>query len=143
MPNGEGGECHGLAIPLTRRTVHFELRAHSGRVQTLAACKGWRNAVDLRHLPEGMHSLAPRPGSLARLTFQEWSAWQESHLHCRRFELRASALGLHADAPPKYKPRGHYLFEDSEVEQQLLTFPPVDVFVAHNSPRCVHDRDDD
>ena len=30
----------------------------------------WRNAVDLHHLPEGTHSLAPRPGSLDRLTFQ-------------------------------------------------------------------------
>ena len=30
----------------------------------------WRNVVDLRHLPEGTHSLAPRPGSLVRLTFQ-------------------------------------------------------------------------
>src|SRR2546427_9804865 len=37
----------------------FELRAHE-----------WRNAVDLHHLPEGTHSLAPRPGSLVRLTFQ-------------------------------------------------------------------------
>ena len=34
----------------------FELRAHE-----------WRNAVDLHHLPEGTHSLAPRPGSLVRL----------------------------------------------------------------------------
>ena len=34
--------------------VLFELRAHE-----------WRNAVDLRHLPEGTHSLAPRPGALA------------------------------------------------------------------------------
>ena len=30
----------------------------------------WRNAVDSHHLPEGTHSLAPRPGSLGRLTFQ-------------------------------------------------------------------------
>src|SRR6185436_13111605 len=37
----------------------FELRAHE-----------WRNAVDLHHLPEGTHSLAPRPGSLVRWTFQ-------------------------------------------------------------------------
>src|SRR5438094_6942510 len=37
----------------------FELRAHE-----------WRNAVDLHHLPEGTHSLAPKPGSLVRLTFQ-------------------------------------------------------------------------
>ncbi len=37
-------------------------------------CYGkWRNAVDLRHLPEGTHSLAPRPGSLVRWTFREGS----------------------------------------------------------------------
>src|SRR6266496_1810547 len=42
----------------------FELRAQS-RPPAKA-----RNAVDLHHLPEGTHSLAPRPGSLVRLTFQ-------------------------------------------------------------------------
>ena len=45
----------------------------------VAAGKGWRNAVDLRHLPEGTHCLANRPGPLVRLTFQKWSAWQDSH----------------------------------------------------------------
>ncbi len=35
----------------------------------VAAGKGWRNAVDLHHLPGGTHSLAPRPGPLARLAF--------------------------------------------------------------------------
>src|SRR5438876_3558790 len=39
----------------------------------------WRNAVDLHHLPDGTHSLAPRPGSLVRLTFQNWSAWGDLH----------------------------------------------------------------
>ena len=39
------------------------------------ARRKWRNAVDLRHLPEGTHSLAPRPGSLVRLAFQKWSEW--------------------------------------------------------------------
>jgi uncharacterized protein len=43
----------------------------------------------------------------------------------------------------KYKPRGNYLFEESEVEAALGSFPGVDVFVAHNSPRLVHDRDDE
>lgn len=43
----------------------------------------------------------------------------------------------------RYKPRGHYLYEQAEVERLLASFPPVDVFVAHNSPRHVHDRDDD
>ena len=42
----------------------------------------------------------------------------------------------------RYKPRGHFLYERTEVEQLLASFPPVDVFVAHNSPRHVHDRDD-
>jgi uncharacterized protein len=43
----------------------------------------------------------------------------------------------------KYKPRGNYLFENSEVEQSLAAFPTVDIFVTHNSPRLVHDREDD
>jgi len=42
----------------------------------------------------------------------------------------------------RYKPKGHYLYEQTEVEQLLRTFPPVDVFVAHNSPRHIHDRGD-
>jgi Icc-related predicted phosphoesterase len=43
----------------------------------------------------------------------------------------------------RYKPRGHYLYEQSEVEHLLAAFPPVDAFVAHNSPRHIHDREDD
>ena len=43
----------------------------------------------------------------------------------------------------KYKPRGNYLFEQFEVDRLLTEFPQVDVFVAHNSPRMTHDRDDD
>ncbi|KAF0178564.1 MAG: Ser/Thr protein phosphatase family protein [Limisphaerales bacterium] len=43
----------------------------------------------------------------------------------------------------RYKPRGHFLYEQAEVEHLMASFPPVDVFVAHNSPRHVHDRDDD
>ena len=59
----------------------FELRAQ------------WRNAVDLRHLPEGTHSLAPRPGSLVRLAFHKWSEWQDLHLQPFRLERNASSLG--------------------------------------------------
>jgi len=43
----------------------------------------------------------------------------------------------------KYKPRGNYLFEEAEVEKYLAGFPAVEIFVTHNSPRLVHDRDDD
>src|SRR6185436_7406777 len=43
----------------------------------------------------------------------------------------------------RYKPRGHYLYDQDEVERLLTSFPAVDVFVAHNSPRNIHDRDDE
>ena len=42
----------------------------------------------------------------------------------------------------KYKARGHFLYEQDEVEKLLTSFPRVDVFVAHNSPGGVHDRED-
>jgi Icc-related predicted phosphoesterase len=42
----------------------------------------------------------------------------------------------------RYKPRGHYLYEQDEADRLLKTFPRVDVFIAHNSPRHVHDRED-
>lgn len=41
----------------------------------------------------------------------------------------------------RYKPRGHFLHEQEEVEKALEHFPPVDVFVAHNSPYLVHQWD--
>ena len=43
----------------------------------------------------------------------------------------------------RYKPRGHFLYDEDEAESLVSGFPPVDVFVAHNSPRHVHDRDDE
>ena len=43
----------------------------------------------------------------------------------------------------KYKPRGHHMFEQSEVTEALESFPAVDVFVAHNSPFGYHERDSD
>lgn len=43
----------------------------------------------------------------------------------------------------KYKPRGAYLFEQEEVSRLLRVFPKVDVFVAHNSPSGIHERDSD
>jgi predicted phosphodiesterase len=43
----------------------------------------------------------------------------------------------------KYKPVGHHLHQQEEVSMMLEGFPAVDVFVAHNSPRGVHEKDDD
>jgi uncharacterized protein len=41
----------------------------------------------------------------------------------------------------KYKPRGHHLFEQMEVSGLMRGFARVDVFVAHNSPARIHERD--
>ena len=43
----------------------------------------------------------------------------------------------------KYKPRGHYLYEQEDATDLLKGFPPVDIFVSHNSPRGIHDKDDE
>ncbi len=41
----------------------------------------------------------------------------------------------------RYKPIGHYLYDQEEVDYLLAGFPCVGVFVAHNSPRNIHERD--
>lgn len=43
----------------------------------------------------------------------------------------------------RYKPRGAFLYDQEEIDTFLASFPPVHVFVSHNSPRGVHDREDD
>lgn len=43
----------------------------------------------------------------------------------------------------RYKPRGHHLFEQIEVTSMMRGFPAVDVFIAHNSPFGIHQRDSD
>ncbi|MBU4199875.1 MAG: metallophosphoesterase [Verrucomicrobia bacterium] len=43
----------------------------------------------------------------------------------------------------KYKPRGHFLYDQGEVDRWLASFPPVDVLLSHNSPRGIHDREDE
>lgn len=42
----------------------------------------------------------------------------------------------------RYKRRGHHLYEQDEVIESLKDFLAVDVFIAHNSPRGIHERDD-
>ena len=43
----------------------------------------------------------------------------------------------------RYKPKGHHLYDQEEVARMLRHFPRVDVFVAHNSPRGIHERGGD
>ena len=42
----------------------------------------------------------------------------------------------------KYKPKGHFLYDQEEAERMLAEFPPVDVLISHNSPLGIHDRPD-
>ncbi len=62
-------------------------------------------------------------------------------LHLRVHEFSGLQFGG-LNGSWKYKPRGHFLYEQSEVTGFLQTFPPVDIFVSHNSPRSIHDKDD-
>jgi len=43
----------------------------------------------------------------------------------------------------RYKNRGNNLFTQEEAETLLDGFPAVDVFIAHNSPFGIHERDAD
>ena len=42
----------------------------------------------------------------------------------------------------KYKSKGFYMYEQEAAMDLLKGFPPVDIFVSHNSPRGTHDRED-
>src|ERR1700721_2608549 len=57
-------------------------------------------------------------------------------LHLARVEFGGLTLGGFHGAW-RYKPRGPYLFEQSEVAALLADFPPVDIFFAHTSPNPV------
>jgi Icc-related predicted phosphoesterase len=63
-------------------------------------------------------------------------------LHLKTFDYQRLRFGGFCGSW-KYKPKGNYLFEQNEVEAQLENFPHVDFFIAHNSPRGIHDCDDD
>ena len=64
------------------------------------------------------------------------------NLHLRTVTISGVIFGGFGGAW-RYKPRGNHLYEQEEVSEALSQFPAVDVFVAHNSPRGIHDRDDD
>jgi len=77
------------------------------------------NHDDLEPLPDPMENLHLRTATFLGLSFGGFSgSW-------------------------RYKPRGHHLYDQQEVTLALAAFPSVDVFVAHNSPRHIHDTDDE
>jgi len=62
-------------------------------------------------------------------------------LHLRTAELGGLRFGG-LNGCLQYKPRGRFLYYQEEVEEFLEAFPAVDIFLSHNSPLGVHDRDD-
>lgn len=54
-------------------------------------------------------------------------------LHLATVEINGVTFGGFEGAP-KYKPRGHYLYDDDQVVELLEDFPPVDVFICHAPP---------
>ena len=63
-------------------------------------------------------------------------------LHIQVTEIKGKLFGGFSGSW-KYKDQGSYLFEQGEVSRLLENFPTVDVFIAHNSPRGIHEMDDD
>jgi uncharacterized protein len=94
----------------------------------LAAAEAWQCPAALA--VKGNHdSVAPFPAPIVDLHLR--TAWIGG--------LRFGGL----NGCLQYKPRGPYLYYQEEVEAFLEDFPAVDVFISHNSPRRVHDREDE
>jgi predicted phosphodiesterase len=43
----------------------------------------------------------------------------------------------------RYKPRGHFLYDQDEATRLLQQLGAADILIAHNSPQGVHEIDDD
>lgn len=63
-------------------------------------------------------------------------------LHLRTSELGGLRFGG-LNGCLQYKPRGAFLYYQEEVDAFLDSFPPVNIFISHNSPRRIHDREDE
>ena len=63
-------------------------------------------------------------------------------LHLKTFTVDGVTFGGFGGSW-RYKPKGDFQFEQEEVEILMKGFPSVDIFIAHNSPRGIHDRDDE
>ena len=61
-------------------------------------------------------------------------------LHLQTIELLGLTFGGFAGSW-QYKKVGNHMYTQNEAHQLLENFPDVDVFIAHNSPRGIHERD--
>ena len=63
-------------------------------------------------------------------------------LHLQVTEFKGITFGGFAGSW-KYKPEGSHLYTQEQASRLLDQFPPVDIFLAHNSPWGVHESDHD
>jgi Icc-related predicted phosphoesterase len=63
-------------------------------------------------------------------------------LHLRKVEFGGLTFGGF-NGSWKYKPRGHFPYEQAEATALIERLPAVDILVSHNSPRHVHDKEDE
>ena len=118
----------------------FRWRGGEGRADALLSCGDIADRVILEAAEaygtpaifavKGNHDTdAPFPDPIVDL-----------HLLVREFEgLKLGGM----NGSWRYKPRGHFLYDQWEIEELLAEFPAVDIFLSHNSPRGIHDQDDD
>jgi Icc-related predicted phosphoesterase len=62
-------------------------------------------------------------------------------LHLRAWEHGGVSFGG-LKGSWRYKPRGDFLYDQAEVQGLLAAFSPVEIFLSHNSPRDIHERED-
>ena len=61
-------------------------------------------------------------------------------LHLQTMECFGLTLGGFAGSW-QYKRHGNHMYTQEEVHELLGDLPAVDIFIAHNSPRGIHERD--
>ncbi|MDZ4405131.1 metallophosphoesterase [Prosthecobacter sp.] len=97
---------------------------HEGAILRMARYYGARHILAVR----GNHdSAAPFPDPII-------------DLHLKTVAIEGITFGGFAGSW-RYKLVGHHLYEQWDVANALNGFRPVDVFVAHNSPAGIHERD--
>lgn len=62
-------------------------------------------------------------------------------LHLRHYVYEGLSFGG-LNGSWRHKPKGQFLYSQAEAHTMLSKFPAVDIFLSHNSPKGIHDRED-
>jgi uncharacterized protein len=135
-----GGKAEAMTILVIADDEAVLHRLPDAPAEVLVSCGDLPDGIILRAAERCRcrHVLAVKGNHDGSGAFPEWIV----DLHLRTLTVRGITFGGFGGAW-KYKPRGHHLFDQGEVETALATFPRVDVFVGHNSPRLIHERGDE